>query len=462
MRVSACAIVKNEENNLPLWLESMKRIADELVVVDTGSTDGTVELAMAAGARVEHFKWVNDFAAAKNFAIEKAEGDWIIFLDADEYFTSDDCPRVRAAIEKYHGDRAVAGLMFLLVNIDRITGRDQGSSAYLIRCFRNVSWLRYVGSIHEELRNLSGRGTKIMQYVKDAVIYHTGYSKEIFQDKIRRNLEILIESEGERELDDYYIADCYYSLGEYEDAILRLKRLISRNVKIMGMENDPYTILINSLMLANHPSEEIYDYLRKAVKKFPHAAEFCMMWGLQDWNMGNYAGAEQRYMQSLELYRLEQQGVKKKLLSSHSVNFLPIVYLHMGMISAWKGRREMAAGYFAEVLKLQPRNVPALHGLCRLLSSASAEEVIAALNEIYDKKAYGEFLAVELAELGMGETALYYEECSGKQLFDVFEHRLLSGNIYGAAENLKYTLEKLNVREIGRKIAWGEILKLKN
>ena len=87
-KISACVIVKNEEKNLPRWLDSVKRIAEEIVVVDTGSADATVTIAKAAGAKVYHFAWIDDFAAAKNFALEKATGAWVVFPDADEYFSA--------------------------------------------------------------------------------------------------------------------------------------------------------------------------------------------------------------------------------------------------------------------------------------------------------------------------------------------------------------------------------------
>ena len=86
IKISACVIVKNEAENLPLWLEKMSQLADEMIVVDTGSEDNTKELAVAAGAQVYDYQWQDDFAAAKNYAISKAKGDWILFLDADEYF----------------------------------------------------------------------------------------------------------------------------------------------------------------------------------------------------------------------------------------------------------------------------------------------------------------------------------------------------------------------------------------
>ncbi len=84
MKISVCMIVKNEEKTLPVCLKSLEGIADELIVVDTGSTDATVAVAEAAGAEVFHFDWVDDFARARNFAFSKASCDYIYSADADE------------------------------------------------------------------------------------------------------------------------------------------------------------------------------------------------------------------------------------------------------------------------------------------------------------------------------------------------------------------------------------------
>ena len=90
MRISQCMIVKNEEANIEKALSWGRGILWEQIVVDTGSTDRTVELAEAMGAKIYHFDWIDDFAAAKNFAISKAEGDWVALLDADETFVPGD------------------------------------------------------------------------------------------------------------------------------------------------------------------------------------------------------------------------------------------------------------------------------------------------------------------------------------------------------------------------------------
>ena len=113
MKISACVIAKNEAENLPRWLASMRVFADEMIVVDTGSTDATVEIARAGGARVCHFDWINDFAAAKNFALDQAQGDWVVFTDADEYFTEESEPRVRPLIEEYDKKRRWTGSSYI-------------------------------------------------------------------------------------------------------------------------------------------------------------------------------------------------------------------------------------------------------------------------------------------------------------------------------------------------------------
>src|SRR3990172_9025878 len=82
--ISLCMIVKNEEEHVARCLQSVKDVADEIIVIDTGSTDATVKIARSFGARVSKFKWIDDFSAARNFGLGKATKEWIFIMDADD------------------------------------------------------------------------------------------------------------------------------------------------------------------------------------------------------------------------------------------------------------------------------------------------------------------------------------------------------------------------------------------
>ena len=97
LRLSLCMIVKDEEEMLPRCLAAVKPAVDEMIVVDTGSTDRTVEIAESFGARVLHHEWTGSFSDARNVSLEAATGDWIIYLDADEVLVEEDAERLRAS-----------------------------------------------------------------------------------------------------------------------------------------------------------------------------------------------------------------------------------------------------------------------------------------------------------------------------------------------------------------------------
>jgi glycosyltransferase involved in cell wall biosynthesis len=142
--LSLCMIVKNEERNLPRCLDSARGLAGECIVVDTGSTDRTPSIAAGCGAQVVPFDFkIVDFAAARNRAIARASGRWILMLDADETL-----------------DRAAAPMIEKLVALDKNAGyfleRHNHSSDsaisttdYVVRLFPNQPNYRFRGRVHE-------------------------------------------------------------------------------------------------------------------------------------------------------------------------------------------------------------------------------------------------------------------------------------------------------------------------
>jgi len=219
MKISACVIVKNEANNIAHWLENMGAIADDIVVVDTGSEDNTVEIVRSYGVEPYYFKWCSDFAAAKNYALKQAKGDWILFLDADEYFTSASIQRFREILGKYHINKKIGAILCRLINIDRDNMDRIIDSMLQVRIFRNNSKIRFVGAVHEKLHT---DGKYIMQFCKDLEILHTGYSSRLIRQKGERNLPILQKMEREAKTQKEkehlyaYLMDAYNMPGRYE------------------------------------------------------------------------------------------------------------------------------------------------------------------------------------------------------------------------------------------------------
>jgi glycosyltransferase involved in cell wall biosynthesis len=183
-------IVKNEEKNIKKALGWAKPVAYEQIVVDTGSTDKTVELAEKMGAKVYHFKWIDDFATAKNYAIDQATGSWIAFLDADEYFTPEDTAKLISRLEiiesKKNSKKQTTILNMPWVQLDdnsKVTSIGEQT-----RVFRNIKEIRYVGKIHEQISVYGD-----IKRIDDISIMHTGYADTEYKEKgkAERNIKML-------------------------------------------------------------------------------------------------------------------------------------------------------------------------------------------------------------------------------------------------------------------------------
>jgi tetratricopeptide (TPR) repeat protein len=140
MRLSFCMIVKNEAENLPRCLTSVKDVANELIVLDTGSTDRTIAIAQAFGAQVQSFGWTNDFSAARNQALSYVTGEWVLVLDADEVLVAEVVPQLRQAMQ---GEDAIA------INLIRHEiGAAQSPYSLVSRLFRRHPALRFSRPYH--------------------------------------------------------------------------------------------------------------------------------------------------------------------------------------------------------------------------------------------------------------------------------------------------------------------------
>jgi GT2 family glycosyltransferase/Tfp pilus assembly protein PilF len=194
-RLTVGVLTKDEESFIVQCLQSVKGVADQIIVVDTGSTDRTVELAKSLGAEVYCTTWADDFSAPRNLILEHATGDWILMLDADEELPADQHAALRADLSKAD---AIAHRL-PLVN----RGQEAEGQSYIPRLFRNAPGAHYYGRIHEQvfpsllpLCKTLGLDTAL----GTARLLHHGYTKELVKDrnKIERNLRLLRLAIAER------------------------------------------------------------------------------------------------------------------------------------------------------------------------------------------------------------------------------------------------------------------------
>lgn len=307
VHLSQCMIVKNEEANIEKALSWGKEVAYEQIVVDTGSTDRTVELAKAMGAKVYSFEWIDDFAAAKNFAISKASGDWIAFLDADEVFVPGDEKKLMEILKQLNQFQE-EGDITDIVFVSRLEINDTGKvfgSITLPRIFRNCSGLEYHGRIHERLDWKDGHDMIAVDVSDKIFIRHSGYQEDEIgeKNKVQRN-ERLILRELEEHPDDFdmmgYLGDVYLVDAQNEKAIEWYQKAVDAMPEILNERDQRSAITFTNLMIALGQDVKNEQRLKKtyqtAIARLPEEPDFDYIYGknLVKWKQFDEA---KRYLQ---------------------------------------------------------------------------------------------------------------------------------------------------------------------
>lgn len=210
MKVSACMIVRDESEMLPRCLDSIKWV-DEIICVDTGSSDNTVEIAEKAGAKVYHHPWQNDFSLHRNQSINYATGDWIFIVDADEECASD-MTNFKKRLNKIPKEVSA-----LVVSLNEISQGCPSTSWLGMRFFRKDSGIQYKNAVHNKAV------FKGACAATDVLINHYGYSldPERMKKKRARTENLLLERLNQDEKDHaalYYLTQLKVGEKKYEEA----------------------------------------------------------------------------------------------------------------------------------------------------------------------------------------------------------------------------------------------------
>ncbi len=402
IRISACVITKDEEKNIQRWLNCVKNIADEIIVVDTGSTDRTVEIVRENGIEPYHFFWTDDFSEAKNYAIDCATGDWILFLDADEYFAASDCAKVRQALEICERDMpSAAAIQTPILNIDTDNEGRILSQAVMIRLFRRDSGIRYEGWIHEMLKLDESKW--IIASLNELMIYHTGYSANIIRNKLERNLAMLKQSaaeHGENPDNDIFYADCYWGLGNKEKTLeYALKAVFNPNRrKRLGGEES--RLLIAALNQLGHPVEEIEAAIQDAVETYPEIAEFYLIQGIMRFHLHRYEEAEESLERGFDVYaNRDKLRVNEQCLTDQTHLVWPEACYSAARIRLMHFDVRGADAYLQKGLRANP----AERGLLRLWWQVHrrdpAAKILAQLREWYPPEIHADYLLDTIGNL---------------------------------------------------------------
>jgi tetratricopeptide (TPR) repeat protein len=189
LRLSLCMIVRDEEEMLPRSLAAVQDAVDEIVVVDTGSRDRTVEIARSCGATVVEREWTGSFAEARNASIHAASGDWLLFLDADEVLDPADAPLLRELAGRTWREA------FYLVETNHTGELGDGTAVThnALRLFRNRPEYRFEGRVHEQIAHNLPSGLPERIEPTQVRVDHYGYLGAVrdAREKSRRNIELL-------------------------------------------------------------------------------------------------------------------------------------------------------------------------------------------------------------------------------------------------------------------------------
>jgi len=359
-KLSLCMIVRDEEANLERCLRSTAGVVDEVCVLDTGSRDGTLEVAQRLGARVGRAEWSADFSVARNASIQLATGDWILVLDADEEL---DCS------EQTPAQLRALLLAFASASPDcagrvRVRNRlDAGatSEADIVRFFRRDPRGRFEGRVHEQW---SVCGALPMRADTGIAIVHHGYASEALErrNKFARNLELLARELEERPEDAY----AWYQYGRTLAAAGQHAEALSALETALGLASDREDWAIHALELgalalrALGRIEQARALVEGALELALERTDTRFLAALLALDCGDVRAAESGFRACLA-----QGPARTGVERSAAAGSWAAAY-NLGVICEHTGRPEEAAALYRSALGTRPGDPGSTAGLERL------------------------------------------------------------------------------------------------
>lgn len=437
IKISACTIAKNEALNIGKSIESYKDYVDEIIIVDTGSIDETAEIAEKLGAKVLKFEWKNDFSAAKNYAIDNATGDWILFLDADEWFEADTAKNLKGVIEHTINSNYNSAAC-KLVNFS--TETEIMETGTTIRIFKKADNIRFIRPIHEVLADINTNIALPGLFSDKLVINHSGYMTSILEKKAKRNKMLL---------------DKNYALGKFSpiDYFYGIRENLKEDVNLAEhfyklIENMPdYTNQVSSFNIGNSVDENKLKVVNTFPEKYSFDYRLKLLEEVQKKNPDNPTFKFYEYMMFEKVDK--KRAIKalydalnyEKDFETNNPSKANPFYTKKSEVNSLLGEYEIlindnikALDHFTEAIKTDYTNVSALKGILSVISNEKTNDIVHFLNSIYDvnNKDVLKFLIDKLRLTKFKEVFLYYFVDYYKKFNEVdlsfFTSRMITGN----------------------------------
>ncbi|MEK7774594.1 MAG: tetratricopeptide repeat protein [Candidatus Zixiibacteriota bacterium] len=358
--ISACMIVKNEEEMLAGCLESIRDWVDEIIVVDTGSSDRTVAIAESFNAKVFHQPWEGDFSKHRNYSLEQATSEWVFIIDADERFCADDVPVLqRLLIDKAHN--------ILSISVYNVHQSGEETTTFLpsVRFFRQELKLRYKGIVHNSLE-IADLQTVHRGHVR---LFHYGYdlSPEKMEKKFQRT-KALLEQQLADDPNNAYAHFNYAQVlrGDREGVRMDYADLVIRSAERAVELTDPsnrrqrsiHLMALNQLAWTNlylHDYPAALGYCDRALCRKPDYLDPLLLKGHIASRLEKYDDAKRHYFTYLDAQAQYDPGKEIDNIILHHPDSRYIVWYSLGMIAHIEGDNERSKFCFEKV-RAQQKN----------------------------------------------------------------------------------------------------------
>ncbi|OUS75141.1 hypothetical protein B1748_18560 [Paenibacillus sp. MY03] len=418
--LSICMIVKNEDDVLERCLKSVNDLADELIIVDTGSTDSTKKIAALYTDHVYDFKWVNDFSVARNESIRHATSQWVLVLDADEYINPDDIARIRLFLQ----EEAITPSSIYTISVVSYVGQSIHSTklteASIPRLFPNFQGIQYERPIHEQLINTSGETLRVT--ASPITVFHTGYILDVIDKKRKqqRNEKIFSELKkktGFTPYDHFCVGNEFSVKGDLKKALYSYERAFSKTTSQHPWRFDCASKIWNIFLKLDRLSDawELNEKFFKAYDNFP---EYHCFQGIIYEQMGMYGKSKSAFEKSIQ--KAEQLSAKSKFWLINPLYGSSIPLNRLAHLASIEQDLNSFVYYQTKILQSNPNEYNALSQLLDVLANhESVQSVQQYIDKLYPelKQRDLHMLVSILTNIGQTELSkIYYSELNDPSL----------------------------------------------